>query len=95
MSVDANINNAGILKSRWNLSTLLFIGVLLSYLTFSTISIIGAIKWIKMPFPGFLMHKSMSLASTGQYHWTGTQAGIKYPDKILKANGISVNSPKN
>ncbi len=34
----------------------------------------------------------MVVGYIGQYHWTGTQAGLKYPDKILRANGKEVSS---
>jgi len=32
----------------------------------------------------------MIVAPVGQYHWTGIQAGLRYPDKILTANGKQI-----
>ncbi len=46
------------------------------------------------PFPGFLYNQRVTVAPVGQYHWTGIQAGLKYPDKILSANGKGVPTVK-
>ncbi len=34
------------------------------------------------------------VAPVGQYHWTGTKATLKYPDKILAANGKDIPNMK-
>ncbi len=54
----------------------------------------NAIKWVDKPFPGFLVNQRLVVGSIGQYYWTGKQAGIKHPDKILKANGRVISSPE-
>ena len=46
------------------------------------------------PFPGFLLNQRMVVGYIGLRHWTGTDAGLKYPEKILKANGRSISSRK-
>ncbi len=83
----------------WNLSCmslrelasrLIFFAMVVAVLIIATISVIIAIKWIDKPFAGFLVNERMVLGNVGQYHWTGTQAGLKFPDKILKANDRSV-----
>ena len=85
----------------WNLSGLplkeiagriIFFGMILSVLVISSICVINAIEWIDKPFPGFLLNQRAVVANIGQYHWTGTQVGLRYPDKILSANGRVISS---
>ena len=52
----------------------------------------NAVRWIDKPFAGFLVNERMVLGNIGEYYWTGTQAGLKYPDKIIAANGKAVHS---
>ena len=47
----------------------------------------NAVQWVDKPFAGFLINERMVLGNVGQYHWTGTRAGLRFPDEILKANG--------
>jgi len=66
-------------------------------LVLQTLAIMGAclvpaIGWIDKPFPGFLINQRMVINGMGQYHWTGTQRGLKHPDKILEADGRPVAS---
>jgi serine phosphatase RsbU (regulator of sigma subunit) len=51
-----------------------------------------AVRWIDKPFAGFLVSPRMVLGNMGSYHWTGTQAGLKFPDKVLTANGQPIAS---
>ena len=51
-----------------------------------------ASRWIDRPFAGFLMNERMVPGNVGRYEWTGTQAGLRYPDKILAVNGRPVAS---
>ena len=71
-----------------------FFGAILSVLIISVICLIDAFKFVNKPFPGFLLNERMAISTIGQYNWTGTQAGLKYPDKILKANGKAISSPR-
>jgi len=78
------------LSSKERFSRIAFLFIALIILAIGTICLIKAIKWIDKPFPGFLYNERMLVAGIGQYHWTGTEAGLKYPDKILKANDKTV-----
>ena len=68
--------------------------MILGSLVITTICLVNALKWVNKPFPGFLLNERMVVAPVGQYHWTGTQGGLRYPDKILTANGKAVSSMK-
>src|SRR5262245_5073152 len=68
------------------LSRLLFFAVILSVVIVSAICMVNAVQWVDKPFAGFLLNERMVVGNVGRYHWTGTQAALKYPDKILKSN---------
>lgn len=53
-----------------------------------------SVRWIGKTFPGFLINQRMVLGGAGQYHWTGTKAGLNYPDKVLEADGRPLKTPK-
>ena len=74
-------------SSKEIISRIIFFGVVLTVLIIGIVCIINAVQWVNKPFAGFLINERMVLGNVGQYHWTGTQAGLKFPDKILKANG--------
>lgn len=78
---------AGLLLSR-----LLFVSALLSVMAIGVICTVNALQWVDKPFAGFLLNERMVVGNVGQYHWTGTQAALKYPDKIVTANGVAVAS---
>jgi sigma-B regulation protein RsbU (phosphoserine phosphatase) len=67
-------------------------GMVLLLLVVTIICVVNALKWVNKPFPGFLLNERMAIAPIGQYNWTGVQAGLKYPDKILTADGRAVSS---
>ena len=71
-----------------------FMALLLFTLVVCIICTFIAIRWVNRPFPGFLLNQRMVVAPIGQYHWTGSKAGLKYPDKILTANGEAISSIK-
>jgi class 3 adenylate cyclase len=61
----------------------------LTVLAFSSITVfctITAILWVNKPFPGFLFNARQVVADFGLYHWSGVQAGLRYPDKLISAN---------
>ena len=74
------------------LSRIVFLGIVVAVLTIGTICVFNAIQWVNKPFPGFLINERLVLGNVGQYHWTGIKAGLKFPDKILKANGQTIAS---
>jgi class 3 adenylate cyclase len=71
---------------------LLFFLLILLLLATSVICTVAAFTWIDKPFAGFLVNQRMVLGNYGGYGWTGTQAGIRYPDKIKKADDRPVSS---
>ena len=58
----------------------------------SAICIILAVQWIGEPFRGFLFNERMEVADFGVSSWTGIQAGLKRPDKVIAVNGRPVRS---
>ncbi len=80
------------LSSRERWSRIAFLVMVLIILTIGTVCLIKAITWIDKPFPGFLHNQRMVVAGIGRYYWTGTEAGLKFPDKILKANNQIISS---
>jgi len=56
------------------------------------LSFINAAQFLNKSFPGFLVTPRLVVANIGQPYWTGVQAGLQFPDKILKVNGTSVSS---
>ena len=73
--------------SRWQkTSRLVFCGTVLIVLGLGTICLVDAVRLVGEPFPGFLVNQRMIPSNFGRPHWTGPEAGLRYPDKILKAN---------
>ncbi len=58
----------------------------------SIYSLIQAERWIKIPFPGFLLYRNLTVAEISLYNWTGYKAGLKYYDRILALEGKRVSS---
>jgi class 3 adenylate cyclase len=58
----------------------------------SAIAIVKAVTWTEEPFAGFLVNERLVLGNIGQYHWTGTAAGLKWPDKVVAADGRPITS---
>src|SRR5207249_1900724 len=76
------------------LSRLAFFVLVATVLVVAAISLVNALRWVNRPFAGFLVNERMVPGNVGQYHWTGTAAGLKYLDKVLRANGAPVASMK-
>ena len=72
------------------LSRACFVLLVATVLLVGAICLLKAADWINRPFPGFLINQRMVINGMGRYHWTGTTAGLKHPDKILTANGQPV-----
>jgi len=70
----------------------IFVGMILSVLVISAICFIKTLSWVDKHFAGFLMNQRMLVSNGAQYHWTGIEAGLKYPDKILTANNRLISS---
>jgi class 3 adenylate cyclase len=97
-----NVSEASLLKGwffealspRQITSRVVFCIVILSLVIVGAISVRNAIKWSERPFPGFLINQRLELGGIGQYHWTGTRAGLRGGDRILEANGKVISSDK-
>jgi class 3 adenylate cyclase len=92
--------DAGIFHS-WYISSLsskeitsrgFFFAVVLAFLFVAILSTINAARWVGQTFPGFLVTPRLVVANVGQNYWSGVIGGLKYPDKILMANGQSITS---
>ncbi|MFC1844351.1 SpoIIE family protein phosphatase [Thermodesulfobacteriota bacterium] len=80
------------ISGREKISRLLFAGISLFILLTTILCTYFALQWANKPFAGFLINERMVIGNVGQYDWTGTEAGLNYPDKIIKANGAPVSS---
>jgi class 3 adenylate cyclase len=61
--------------------------------TMIAVCAINAGALVGQPFAGFLFNQNLKVAMTGEYHWSGSQAGLKYPDKVLHADQQPLRSP--
>lgn len=82
------------LSSGEKVSRIVFLFILLVFLTVTSICVFNALEWVGKTFPGFLLNERMVVAPIGQYHWSGSRAGLKYPDKIITADGKPVPTMK-
>jgi len=71
---------------------LVLAAILTSVVLISAIAIVQALTWVNQPFAGFLVNERLVLGNIGQYHWTGSTAGLRWPDKIVRANGQPIAS---
>lgn len=82
------------LSSRQLAGRIIFYVILMTSLISGVLCVWNAVKWVDKPFAGFLTNRRMVVGFIGQYSWTGTQAGLKNPDKIVRANGRNIISPR-
>ncbi len=75
-------------------SRLVFFANVLFFILVTATCLIIANRWMDRPFAGFLLNERMITGNVGRYEWTGTQAGLRYPDKIVAANGQPVTTMK-
>src|SRR5437763_4536263 len=75
-------------------SRITFLGMMLLILVTLIISVIEPASLINNTFPGFLVNRRLVLSRYELFHWTGMQAGMHYPDKIIKANDQNLSSFK-
>ena len=71
---------------------LTFFGLILVVAAASAVVFVNALGWLDRPFAGFLVNPRMVVATVGQYHWTGPDAGVQNPDRIVSANGRPITS---
>lgn len=80
------------LTKRKVLSWVVFFTLIFLICVIGSICFRNAIRWVDKPFPGFLVNPRVVVGYAGQYHWTGVQSGLNFPDKIIKANGKVVST---
>ena len=80
------------LRGRQVLGRVLLAAILASVILISAIGVVKAASWVDRPFAGFLVNERLVLGNIGQYHWTGSAAGLQWPDKIVGANGQPIRS---
>ncbi len=56
------------------------------------VSLTRVVVLVDEPFPGILANHRLVVTNTGQYDWTGSTAGLRYPDKILAVDDARVDS---
>ena len=70
------------------------LAIVICVVIIGAVCVIDAVRLVGEPFPGFLVNERMIPSNFGRPAWTGPQAGLRYPDKILKANDEVIASPK-
>src|SRR5438128_12089283 len=72
----------------------LFFGISLLFLITSVICTWNALKWVDKPFAGLLVIERMLVSYVGPTHRTAVQAGLRFRDQVLTANGRSLLSTR-
>ena len=95
------LGGAAVGNSPWDLnrlsglqrsSRLAFVFIMVAALTVSIMAVIDAGSLVGHPFPGFFVNERLVASNFGRPGWTGPQGGIRYPDKLIKADGMALNS---
>ena len=56
------------------------------------VALLKTIGLVEKPFPGVFANQRLVVTSVGFYDWTGSIAGLKYPDKIVAVDDTPVSS---
>ncbi|HWQ84756.1 MAG TPA: hypothetical protein VN363_09325, partial [Anaerolineales bacterium] len=51
-----------------------------------------ALSWKQIPFPGFVTEQTLVVANINGIGWTGRQAGINYPERIVNFAEFTIRS---
>src|SRR5437870_6285499 len=82
-------------QPRWVLfSQAMFGCVVALFLCALLVFAIAALDWVHRPFPGFIVLESMRVDRGGPAHWTGSLAGLRFPDEVRAVNEQPVHSVK-
>lgn len=73
-------------------SRLLTTGAALAALAACIIAPFLAVTWTRAPFVGFLLEPTLVVTGSGDSAWAGKQAGIDYPQRVRRINGVVVAS---
>jgi len=49
-----------------------------------------AIRWSRLPFPGFLVEQTLVVTDANGRNWSGRQAGISHPQKVIRVGETPV-----
>ncbi|MBM4300466.1 MAG: hypothetical protein FJ121_02895 [Deltaproteobacteria bacterium] len=71
-------------------SRIVLVVMVLIFLAIGLRCFIQALAWIDKPFSGFLVNERLIVTGISQPHWTGSKAGLRYPDKIVQANNQEI-----
>ena len=77
------------LRSDWRKAAVAA-ALLLLVVAVTTVCTFNAVQWVGRVFPGFLLNERLAVSTVGQYQWTGSEAGLIYPEKVLAVNGRPV-----
>ena len=66
-----------------------FFAMVAAFLAIDVLAVLLAASLVDKPFPGFLLNDRMVISYKGPLHWSGVQAGLTYPDKVLTANDMA------
>jgi hypothetical protein len=72
-------------------------GVLITFavaLAAFIIAPLEALRWSKLPFPGFMVEQTLVVSNTGGSGWVGLAAGMHYPMRVVQIGGISVQTER-
>ncbi|NLI81818.1 MAG: SpoIIE family protein phosphatase [Deltaproteobacteria bacterium] len=53
-----------------------------------------AVESVGKPFGGFVVNRRLFVNAYGRSHWCGIREGLKFPDRIVKAEGTLLNCPE-
>lgn len=59
-----------------------------------TICTANGLRLVDKTFPGFLLNERMAISNVGLYDWSGSEAGLRFPDKLLEVDSVAVSSPR-
>ncbi|HSQ62609.1 MAG TPA: sensor histidine kinase, partial [Polyangiaceae bacterium] len=52
----------------------------------------GAVSWYHRPFVGVLVDADGTVSSFGLPTWGGLRSGLRYPDRIVEVDGMTLSS---
>ncbi len=78
----------------FRLPSILFYGISVLVILIAITSFINALSWLNKPFPGFLVYKDPLLGSFSSREWPGSEAGLKFLDRIVTVDGRIVRDGK-
>ena len=78
------------MKVRPDRKALLFYAATVFVTVVIVFSLAESLRWVNRPFPGFLVYHPPYAGSFSSRDWAGKQAGVRYLDRVLSADGAPV-----